>query len=153
MNVLFEYWPSKTVETAEIYMTDITKINIPYPANPFGIKWPVKCTCLGACFSHDPETAAKDNFAKRFLALEQCLNIWSSRDLTLYGKINIIKSLALSKIIFIASTLNAHVPFLDQMNKLIWKFIWNHKPPKTKHFTMIGKIKDGGLKYAWLQNY
>ena len=117
----------------------------PYPTNLFGIKWPVKCTCLGVCFSHDPEAAAKDNFEKRFLALEQCLNIWSSWDLTLYGKINIIKSLALSKIIFIASTLNIPSPFVDQVNKLISNFIWNHKPTKIKHSTMIGKIKDGGL--------
>ena len=103
------------------------------------------CVCLGVCFSRDSETSTKDNFDKRLLALEKCLNIWSARGLTLYGKINIIKNLALSKIVFIASTLSVPSGFVDQVNKLLSNFIWNHKPPKIKHATMIGKIKDGGL--------
>ena len=51
----------------------------------------------------------------------------------------------LSKIIFIASTLNVPSPFLDQVNKLISNFIWIHEPPQIKQSTMIGNIKDGGL--------
>ena len=110
----------------------------------FGINWPKKCVCLGICFSCDLETS-KDNLDKRLLALEKCLDIWSARELTLYGKINIIKNLALSKIVFIASTLSVPSGFVDQVNKLLSNFIWNHKPPKIKHATMIGKIKDSGL--------
>ena len=51
----------------------------------------------------------------------------------------------MSKIVFIASVLSAPSGFLDQVSKLLSSFIWNHKPPKIKHSTMIGKIKDGGL--------
>jgi len=115
----------------------------------FDINWPHgphKCTCLGACFSHDSETSTKDNFEKKLLSLEKCLNIWSSGDLTLYGKINIIKSLALSKIIFVTSVLSIPNGFADQANKLISNFVWSPKPPKIKRSTMIGKIKHGGLK-------
>ena len=65
--------------------------NNPQPTNLFGINWPSKCVCLGVCFSCDSKISVKDNFEKRLLALEKCLNIWSSRDLTLYGKINIVK--------------------------------------------------------------
>ena len=101
--------------------------------------------CLGVCFSRDSKISVKDNFEKRLLALEKCLNIWSSRDLTLYGKIAIVKNLALSKIVFIASVLSAPSGFVDQVSKLLSSFIWNHKPPKIKHSTMIGKIKNGGL--------
>ena len=68
--------------------------NNPQPTNLFGINWPPKCVCLGVCFSRDSEISVKDNFEKRLRALEKCLNIWSSRDLTLYGKINIVKNLA-----------------------------------------------------------
>ena len=69
------------------------KKNTPQPANLFYIYWPHKCRCLDVCFSHDSETSTKDNFEKKLLSLEKCLNIWSSRDLTLYEKTNI--SLAL----------------------------------------------------------
>ena len=74
-----------------------------------------------------------------------CLNVWSSRDLTLFGNITIIKSLALSKIIFISSLLSVPAGFVDQVNKSLSNFIWNHKPPKIKRSTMIGRINDGGL--------
>ena len=87
----------------------------------------------------------KDNFEKKFVALEKCLNVWSSRDLIPFGKITIIKSLALSKIIFISSVLSVPAGFVDQVNKSLSNFIWNHKPPKIKRSTMIVRIKDGGL--------
>ena len=68
------------------------------------------------------QISVKDNFEKTLLALEKCLNIWSSRDLTLYGKINIVKKLALSKIIaFVLSVLSG---FVDQVSKLLSSFIW-----------------------------
>jgi len=89
--------------------------------------------------------SVKVNFEKNLLALEKCLNIWSSRDLTLYGKINIVKNLAFSEITLIASVLSAPSVFVDRVSKLLSSFIWNHKPPKIKHSTMIGKIKDSGL--------
>ena len=119
--------------------------NNPQPTNLFGINWPPKCVCLGVCFSRDSEISVKVNFEKRLRALEKCLNIWSSRDLTLNGKIDIVKNLALSKIVFIASVLSVPSGFVDQVSKLLSSFIWNHKLPKIKHSTMIGKIKDGGL--------
>ena len=120
--------------------------NRPQSASPFDINWPHKCMCLGACFSHDSETSTKDNFEKKLLSLEKCLNIWSSGDLTLYGKINIIKSLALSKIFFVTSVLSIPNGFADQANKLISNFVWRPKPPKIKRSTMIGEIKHEGLK-------
>ena len=54
--------------------------------------------CVWAFLS--PETRKypqklKDNFEKRLLALEKCLNIWSSRDLTPCRKINIVKNVSL----------------------------------------------------------
>ena len=78
----------------------------PQLTNLFNINWPKKCVCLGVSFSCDSEVSTKDNFEKKFVALEKCLNVWSSRDLTPFGKITIIKSLALSKIIFISSVLS-----------------------------------------------
>ena len=115
----------------------------PQSTNLFNINWPKRCVCLGVSFSCDSEASTKDNFEKKFVALEKCLNVWSSRDLTLFGKITIIKSLALSKIIFISSVLSIPTGFADQVNKSLSNFIWNHKPPKIKRSTMIGRIKDG----------
>ena len=110
----------------------------PQPTNLININWPTKCVCLGVSFSSDTEAFAKDNFEKKLVALENCLNVWSSRDLTCFRKISIIKSLALSEIIFTSSVLNVPTGFVDQVNKSLSNFIWNHKPPKIKRSTMKG---------------
>ena len=117
----------------------------PQSTNLFNINWPKKCVCLGVSFSCDSEASTKDNFEKKFVALEKCLDVWSSRDSTLFGKITIVKSLALSKIIFISYVLGVPTGFVDQVHKSLSNFIWNDKPPKIKRSTMIGRIKDGGL--------
>ena len=76
--------------------------------------------------------------------MEKLLNIWKMRDLTLIGKITVIKSLA--KLIHAASVLELSESFAHKVNSLIFKFIWNDKPPKIKKATLIGEKQDGGLK-------
>ena len=55
----------------------------PPSTNLFNINWPMKRVCLGGSFSCDSEASTKDNFEKTSVALEKCLNVWSSRNLTL----------------------------------------------------------------------
>ena len=71
--------------------------------------------------------------------------MWRARDLTLIGKITIIKCFALSKLIHVTSTLPLPDNFAQKVNDLIYKFIWIGKPPNKKA-TMIGELRDGGLK-------
>ena len=53
----------------------------PQLTNLFNINWPTKCVCLGVPFSCDSDASTKDNFKKTFVALEKCLNVWSSNTL------------------------------------------------------------------------
>lgn len=69
--------------------------------------------------------------------------MWSSRDLTLYGKINIVKSLALSKLTYVAAVLPIPEDFIKVVNKQIADFIWSHKIPKIKKTMMIGEKRRG----------
>jgi len=78
--------------------------------------------------------------------MEKVLNAWKSRKLTLIGRINIVKTLALSKLIFNASNLYAPPHVIDEANKLIFNFIWEVKPPKIKKSTIIGEKVNRGLK-------
>ena len=71
---------------------------------------------------------------------------WQWRNLTLYGKINIVKTLGISKLIYSASVLPVPDQYIEEINKLTFNFIWAGKPPKIKRNTIIGKKKDGGLK-------
>ena len=100
---------------------------------------------LGICFSSDQNISYSKNLQPKLLSLEKCLNVWSSRDLTLYGKINVVKSLALCKLTFVSTVLPIPKEFITRVNKQIVGFVWSHKNPKIKRTTMIEDRKKGGL--------
>ena len=114
---------------------------------PFGFKWPKEpVNALGVFFSRNQESANRLNFGEKIRNLEKTLNTWQRRNLTLYGKINIVKTLGLSKLIYSASVLPVPEHYIQEINKLTFNFIWTGKPPKIKRNTIIGEKKDGGLK-------
>ena len=114
---------------------------------PFGFKWPKEpINALGVFFSYDQASANRLNFGEKILNLEKTLNTWQQRNLTLYGKINIVKTLGISKLIYSALLLPVPDHYIQEINKLIFNFIWQGKPPKIKRNTIIGAKKDGGLK-------
>ena len=111
---------------------------------PFGIRWPKDyVNVLGICFTTDQNISYGKNLESRLFSLEKCLNVWSSRDLTLYGKINIVKSLALSKLTFVAAVPPIPDNFIKSVNKQIVEFIWSQKNPKIKKTTTIGEKRRG----------
>ena len=114
---------------------------------PFGFKWPQKPVyALGIHFSYDSEQANTLNFEEKVRSLEKTLNNWKKRKLTLLGRINIVKTLGLSKLIYCSSLLAVSKSLIDRINKIIFDFIWESKPPKIKKKTIIAEKRCGGLK-------
>jgi len=71
------------------------------------LKWPKEPICaLGIFFSYNTEHANKLNFEEKINNLVKTLNGWKRRKLTLLGRINIVKTLGLSKLIYNASVLS-----------------------------------------------
>ena len=63
-----------------------------------GFKWPQELVyTLGIHFSYYVKQANTFNFEEKVCSLEKTLNNWKKRKLTLIGKINIVKTLGLSK--------------------------------------------------------
>lgn len=109
---------------------------------PFGFKWPKEpILSLGVFFSHNQTDADELNFGAKIRDLENSLHTWKRRKLTLYGKINIVKTLGLSKLIFNASVLYIPHHYIEQINKITFNFIWDGKPAKIKRKTLIGEKK------------
>ena len=67
-------------------------------------------------------------FISKLEALKTLLNMWMIKDLSLYGKVQIIKSLALSKRTFICSVLPSPIDFESTVNSITFNFLWNNKP-------------------------
>ena len=80
---------------------------------PFGISWPKKYViALGIAFPYHVQVGNKINFNEK-------LNAWSSRHLTLLGRIAIVKSLGLAKLVYSCSVLNVPEEFVKKSQQYI----------------------------------
>ena len=93
---------------------------------------------LGVHFTYDPEVSEKINFFEKLGSLKKTLIMWSQRDLSIVGRINIMKTLALSKLVFICSVMNTLKDFSKEVNKITFDFIWSHKPAKILSKKQLG---------------
>ena len=114
---------------------------------PFGFKWPKDpINSLGIFFSYDQTNADELNFGARLRELEQTLKARQKRKLSLHGKINIVETLGLSKLVDNTSVLSVPDHYIKQINYITFKFIWEGKLAKIKKSTIIAESKNGGLK-------
>ena len=61
---------------------------------PLGINWPSEpIKALGVFFTYDQSLLYEKNFQNKLDNMKKLTNIWSSRGLSIYGKVTIIKSL------------------------------------------------------------
>ena len=95
-----------------------TPSNFKWPKEPiYHISYiPIIYTYLGIYFSYNTEHANKLNFEEKINNLEKTLNGWKRRKLTLLGRINIVKTLGLSKLIYNSSVLSVPKHFAKEIN-------------------------------------
>ena len=74
------------------------------------------------------------------------LHRWKARDLSLRGKVLIIKALALSKFQYLASLVTIPDHVIKQVNTIIYDFIWNGKTDKVKRNLVEQEFKNWGYK-------
>ena len=75
---------------------------------------------LGVHSAYERDAALQRNFWDKLISLKKLLNTWSQRDISVYSKINLVKSLALSKLVFICSVMETPIFFVDEVNKIIF---------------------------------
>ena len=78
--------------------------------------------------------------------IKESLNLWECRGLTLAGRIQIFKSLALSKTTYATTMIHPSKKLTDELYSLQKDFIWRGRPPKIKHTTLIADYVDCGYK-------
>ena len=111
---------------------------------PFGFKWLKIVKGLGVCFCYDIEEREKCNFFNKFKKVYKEIEMWKWRRLSLCGKATIIKTVLIPKFIHVMSTMPTPTGFIKQLEKIIFKFLWNG-PDKISRSASINKIKYGGL--------
>jgi len=124
--------------------TEILKINN-QENNNIWVKEYVKL--LGITLHKNVSKMIDTNFKHKIKEIEDCIKVWKMRDLSIIGKINIIKSLASSKLIHAFSVMpNPSDNFFKELEKNLYSFIWNSKIDRIKRKTLIGDYENGGLK-------
>ena len=112
---------------------------------------------LGVHFTYYLEVSEKKIFFYKLESLKKTLNMWSQRDLSIVGRINVIKTLALSKLAIICSVMSTPKDFSKEVNKITFDFIWNYKPTLFEQKTAGGldmkdfSLFDKALKLNWVK--
>ena len=102
---------------------------------------------LGTYLSHYAAANNNNNFYVKVRKMETKLNIWLSRDLTLFGRTMLGKSLGLSQLIYTASMLSVPERALQQTQSKLFAFLWKNKREKIKRQVLFRPLSKGGLSF------
>ena len=112
---------------------------------------------LGIQFYNDPKKNLTENLHPKIQDFKNCLKQWQHRKLTLLGKVTVIKTYALPKLIYPFTVLpNPAKDIIDDITKSMFAFLWDNKVEKIKRKTVIQNYSRGGLNltdiYAFLNS-
>ena len=102
-------------------------------------------TILGVAHSYHSDVAEHQNFVNLLDKTQSILNIWDMRSLSLSDRVQIFKTCAVSKLNYLPSVSNLPKAFVNQLTIMQKRFIWNNKPPKIKHSSLIAPCSEGRL--------
>jgi len=74
------------------------------------------------------------------------LNLWFSRDLTLYGKSLLAKTLGVSQLVYAASLLSVPNAVIKIVQTQLFSFLWKNKKDKIKRAVIYQPLVEGGRK-------
>jgi hypothetical protein len=101
---------------------------------------------LGVWLTVDLTDCEETNYNDKFSEIKILFRIWIKRSITPLGRIAVLKSLILSKLVHLWMLLpNPPDGFTDSLQKLCFKFVWNRKQDRISRKTVIKSTKKGGL--------
>ena len=119
----------------------------------YGIKFTNYLRVLGIHFSNEkPTHEISDNFEPRIISLEKICSLWEKRCLSQIGKITILKTFGISQFIYIMQSIGINSGYLERINRILFRFIWNNKVNNDKKViefvkrkTVCSGLEVGGL--------
>ena len=101
---------------------------------------------LGISLTTDPSEVLCHNIYPAFEKIQNIIKIWSSRKLTLFGKITVIKSLLESQLLYKLSVLpTPSCQLMKQIDQTLFNFLWDNKPHRITKQMAIEPRSSGGL--------
>ena len=97
-------------------------------------------------FSYSQSLCNDRNYLTVLKSVQEVLNLWSARGLTLAGRIQVFKTFGISKILHISYMNQVPPHIIEELKKIHSSFIWKGKKTKIKHSSLIGDFASGGYK-------
>jgi hypothetical protein len=117
-------------------------IRFTYNNQTFRVPFVEKIVICGIQFGHDEDLAYDYNIQRRITKMERNYVLWSTRNLTLNGRIMIAKTFGISQIIYAAATVAISHRDIRTIERLFYKFVWTKGWDKKS----IDRIKRSFLK-------
>ena len=77
--------------------------------------------------------------------------MWRSRDLTLFGRVLIIKTLGISNLVYSASNIDVPKEIIKNVQSCLFKFLWKNKGDNIKRVGVYQDYEKGGLRMSDLE--
>ena len=107
---------------------------------------------LGIYFTYDWQKYQELNFESIIKSIKKSINLWNWRNLTLLGRIQIIKTYAMPKFMFRAAQIPLTKDIIKEINTVLFQFVWRGRKDKIKRLSLIGDYKDGGLRMPHVES-
>lgn len=109
---------------------------------------------LGIQYSLSKQEKYIDNFTQNITKIKKLLKDWSLRNISLVGKITVIKSMALPILVQSFTVLPdppGHI--IKEIQDIFFNFLWNSQVDKVKRTTVVGVYDEGGLKMPHILSF
>ena len=111
------------------------------------LKWTQEAIeTLGVIVTGNEDDHLELNFRPKIIKMKHLLNSWKCRKLSLKGKITVVNSLALSKLLYLCSIVHVPDKVYSEVKAIITDFIWDGGVAKIAYDTLTKGIEHGGLK-------
>jgi len=121
--------------------------------NIFDQKCSDRVRLLGIKICHSIEEEVKENLEPAVEKIRKILNMWRARNLSLLGKIYIVKSLGIAQILHILEVLPTPPKAqLKKLEQILYHFIWNDGVTRIRKKIMIGPYDLGGAQMPDVQS-
>ena len=110
---------------------------------PLGLEWCTTVKNLGVQFSCDQKVVSSQNFQEKLDKIQKVINIWNMRGLSLFGRVTIIKTFLIPKLLYLSSIIQTPMEIIKRMERMFFKFLWKGPDKVTRH-SVINSVKNGG---------
>ena len=130
---------------------EIMSYRVKYLESEYEIKTQLKTKINGILFQQNRRLMLEDNVDNVVRKIDKIFKTWSRRNLSILGKILIVKTFGISQVIFLMQSLVLANDHFKRINAIVYKFIWNRHylaakaPERINRETMTTPIKNGGF--------